>query len=236
MIRLNKYIADSGVCSRREADTLIESGKVMVNGIVVTTLGTRVAPDSQIRIGDEQLSRETLRYILLNKPKGVITTMDDPQERDTVMNLVGNACKERIYPVGRLDRNTTGVLLFTNDGELAKTLTHPKHEIRKVYHVVVDLPVTDDHFKQIEEGFELEDGFIKVDAVDFIGTGVDRTQIGLEIHSGRNRIVRRIFEHLGYKITRLDRVVFASLTKKDLPRGKWRHLRSEEVNFLKMLS
>ena len=209
---------------------------MQVNGKVITTLGTRVAPDAQIQIGGEQLSRETLRYILLNKPKGVITTVEDPFERDTVMNLVENACRERIYPVGRLDRNTTGVLLFTNDGDLAKTLTHPKHEIRKVYHVVVDQPVTDDHFRQIEEGFELEDGFIKVDAIDFAGTGADRAQLGLEIHSGRNRIVRRIFEHLGYKITRLDRVVFASLTKKDLPRGKWRHLRSEEVNFLKMLS
>ncbi len=233
-IRLNKYIADAGICSRREADDLIVSGAVKVNGVVVSVLGTKIFPTDKVQIGDQTLSRETLRYVLLNKPKGYITTLEDPEGRKTVMFLIREACRERIYPVGRLDRNTTGVLLFTNDGEMAKKLTHPRYGIRKMYHVVLDQPLSPEHMKTIEEGIELEDGFIKVDAIAYVGDAKDRRQLGVEIHSGKNRIVRRIFEELGYTINSLDRVIFAGLTKKDLPRGRWRHLTKEEVNFLKM--
>ncbi len=235
LIRLNKFIADAGICSRREADTLIETGAVKVNGVIVTLLGSKVSPNDKVQVGDQTLSREVLRYVLLNKPKGFITTLDDPEGRKTVMMLIRDACRERVYPVGRLDRNTTGVLLFTNDGELTKKLTHPKHGIRKVYHVVLDQPLSKKDLERIEEGIELEDGPVKVDAIAFVGEGNDHRHLGVEIHSGKNRIVRRIFEHLGYTVGNLDRVIFAGLTKKDLPRGRWRLLTKEEVNFLRML-
>ena len=236
LIRLNKYIADAGVCSRREADRLISAGAVMVNGKVITELGTKVSPHDKVRYGDQSLKREKPKYVLLNKPKGFITTTDDPQERKTVMNLISKACKERIYPVGRLDRNTTGLLLFTNDGELTKKLLHPKYGIKKIYHVVLDQALTKKDMNQILEGIQLDDGMIQVDAIEYIGDGKDRKQLGIELHSGKNRIVRRIFEKLNYKVTRLDRVSFAGLTKKSLPRGEWRLLEEKEINYLKMLS
>ncbi len=235
MIRLNKYIANAGLCSRREADTLIASGAVKVNGTVVTELGTKVKPSDKVTVGEQTLKAEKHRYVLLNKPKGYLTTTDDPRERKTVMVLVEKACKERIYPVGRLDRNTLGVLLFTNDGDLAKKLTHPKHNIKKIYHVFLDQPLSKRDMQTIAEGLQLEDGFIRPDAVSYVGTGDDRKSVGIELHSGKNRIVRRIFESLGYKVEKLDRVYFAGLTKKDLPRGRWRHLTQKEVDFLKMI-
>lgn len=235
LIRLNKYIANAGVCSRREADTLISTGVITVNDKIVTELGTKVKEDDQIKIDGETINREKQRYVLLNKPKNFITTMDDPEGRKTVMHLIKNACKERIYPVGRLDRNTTGLLLFTNDGDLAKRLTHPKHGFRKIYHVELKEKVKPIHINAIKEGIELEDGPIKADAVDFVGDGKDMHQVGIEIHSGRNRIVRRIFEHFGYSVKKLDRVMFAGLTKKDIPRGEYRHLSKAEVGFLKMI-
>jgi 23S rRNA pseudouridine2605 synthase len=235
LIRLNKYLADAGICSRREADKLIASGTVKVNGKVVTELGTKVSPTDKVMYGGETLRREKLRYLVLNKPKDFITTTDDPQERKTVMNLVEKACPERIYPVGRLDRMTTGVLLFTNDGELAKKLTHPRHGIRKIYHVVLHKQLTKADFEKITTGIELDDGPIKVDKLSWIEDGKIKKEVGLELHSGRNRIVRRIFESLGYKVVRLDRVVFAGITKKDTPRGKWRMLTEAEVNMLKRL-
>jgi len=236
LIRLNKFIANSGICSRREADKLIQVGAISVNGKIITELGTKISPTDKVQYGGETLSTEKPVYILLNKPKGYITTTDDPYERKTVMILVEKACNERIFPVGRLDRNTTGVLLFTNDGKLAKTLTHPKHEIIKIYHVVLNKPLTTTDKKTVATGIELEDGLIKVDKIAFIEDGADKTQIGIEIHSGRNRIVRRIFESLNYKVVRLDRVTFAGLTKKDTPRGKWRFLKDYEINILKMIS
>jgi len=235
LIRLNKFLANAGVCSRREADKLIESGVVTVNGKIVTELGTKVSRTDKVMFGDQTLKPEKLRYVLLNKPKDYITTSDDPQNRKTVMMLVKNACNERIYPVGRLDRNTTGLLIFTNDGELAKKLTHPKHNIKKVYHVVLNKPLTKAHLLEIAAGLKLEDGEIIPDKIAYDSSANDKREIGIEIHSGKNRIVRRIFEHLGYKVVRLDRVMFASLTKKDLPRGKWRFLTEKEVNMLKML-
>lgn len=235
LIRLNKYLADAGVCSRREADKLIASGAVKVNGKVVSELGTKVRSTDKVVYGGEALRREKLRYIVLNKPRDFITTTDDPFERKTVMSLVEKACPERIYPVGRLDRMTTGVLLFTNDGDLAKKLTHPKHGIRKIYHVVLNKPLTKADFDQITKGIELDDGPIKVDRLSWIEEGKIKKEVGLELHSGRNRIVRRIFESLGYKVIRLDRVVFAGITKKDTPRGKWRHLSESEVNILRRL-
>jgi 23S rRNA pseudouridine2605 synthase len=235
-VRLNKYIANAGICSRREADRLIEAGVVTVNGKVVTELGTKISPRDKVQYGEQTLSREKLRYVLLNKPKGFITTTDDPQDRKTVMSLVAKACKERIYPVGRLDRNTTGLLLLTNDGELAKKLSHPKHGIRKIYHVVLDKNLTKADFLKIQEGIELDDGEIKVDAIDFVGDGKNRKELGIELHSGKNRIVRRIFETLKYEVVRLDRVGYAGLTKKNLPRGEWRLLEEKEVSFLKMIS
>lgn len=236
LIRLNKYIADAGICSRREADRLIEAGGIKVNGKVVTRLGTKISPSDKVQYGEQRLKGEKPRYLLLNKPKGYITTTDDPQKRNTVMILIRNACRERIYPVGRLDRNTTGLLLFTNDGDLAKTLSHPRHGIRKVYHVVLDRPLTKKDKDLIGSGLELEDGFIKVDALEYIGDGQDKKQIGIELHSGKNRIIRRVFEQLDYKIVRLDRVIYAGLTKKNLLRGKWRFLDEKEVSFLKMIS
>ena len=232
-IRLNKYIAQSGVCSRREADSLIENGKIRVNDKVITEMGYQVQPGDKVYYEGKLLSREKLVYVLLNKPKDFITTTDDPQERKTVMNLVATACDERIYPVGRLDRNTTGLLLLTNDGELSKKLTHPSHEISKVYQVELDMPLSNKHFENIQEGIELEDGLIKIDDIAVLDNS--GRNLGIEIHSGKNRIVRRIFESLGYQVTRLDRVMFAGLTKKDLPRGKWRYLSEKEIIRLKYL-
>jgi 23S rRNA pseudouridine2605 synthase len=235
LIRLNRYIANSGICSRREADKLIEAGAVKVNGKVVTALGTKVSRSDKVTYGDQSLSREKPRYLLLNKPKGFITTTDDPQNRKTVMNLIANACKERIYPVGRLDRNTTGLLLFTNDGEIAKKLSHPKYGIKKIYHVGLDHYVTMNDMKKILAGIELEDGLVKADAIEYVGEGKDKKEIGIELHTGQNRVVRRIFEQLGYKVVKLDRVYYAGFTKKNLPRGEWRFLEEKEINMLKMI-
>jgi 23S rRNA pseudouridine2605 synthase len=235
LIRLNRYIANAGICSRREADKLIEAGAVQVNGKVVTQLGTKVSRTDKISYGDQALSREKLRYVLLNKPKGFITTTDDPENRKTVMNLIARACKERIYPVGRLDRNTTGLLLFTNDGEIAKRLSHPRYGIKKIYHVGLDKNVSVADMKSILAGMELEDGIVKADAIEFVGDGKDKKEIGLELHTGQNRVVRRIFEKLGYKVVKLDRVYYAGLTKKNLPRGEWRFLEEKELNMLKMI-
>ena len=232
-IRLNRFIANSGVCSRREADKYIASGVITVNGKVVTELGTKVNPGDEVRFDGRRLNAEKKVYLLLNKPKDFVTTTDDPHAEKTVMDLVKNACDERIYPVGRLDRNTTGVLLFTNDGDLSKKLTHPSHNMKKIYQVTLDKSLTKEHLIQIAEGIELEDGHVAADAISFINPS-DRTEIGVEIHSGKNRIIRRIFEHLGYRIKKLDRVYFAGLTKKSLPRGKWRFLSEKEVHYLKM--
>lgn len=232
-VRLNRYVANAGICSRREADVLIATGVVSVNGKLVTEMGYKVNPGDVVTYGGVPIKNETKKYLLLNKPKDYITTMDDPEERRTVMELVKKACKERLYPVGRLDRNTTGVLLFTNDGDMTAKLTHPKFDVRKVYHVTLNKKMASEDYKILSEGFELPDGFIKPDAVDFVGAG--KFELGVEIHSGRNRIVRRMFEHLGYEVVKLDRVAFAGLTKKDLPRGKFRFLTEKEVSFLKML-
>ena len=232
-IRLNKFLANAGVCSRREADTFIEAGVVSVNGVVVTELGTKVKRTDEVKFHDQPVKIEKKVYVLLNKPKDYVTTSDDPQNRKTVMDLVKGACDERIYPVGRLDRNTTGVLLLTNDGELASKLTHPQYLKKKIYHVHTDKNVTAADLRQIAEGITLDDGEIHADAVDY-ASETDKKQVGIEIHSGRNRIVRRIFEHLGYKVTKLDRVFFAGLTKKNLKRGDWRYLTEQEVNMLRM--
>jgi 23S rRNA pseudouridine2605 synthase len=233
LVRLNKFLANAGVASRRDADVLIQSGAVTVNGVVVTEMGFKVKSTDDINYGGEAIRGERKVYLLLNKPKDCITTTDDPQERKTVMNLVKTACKERIYPVGRLDRNTTGLLLLTNDGEIAARLTHPKYNIKKVYQVSLTKGLKVEDMQQIVDGIELEDGFIKADEVAYVGEG--KKEIGIEIHSGRNRIVRRIFEHLGYDVLKLDRVAFAGLTKKDLPRGKYRFLEPKEVAFLRMV-
>lgn len=233
LIRLNKYISNSGVCSRREADKIIADGLVSVNGSVVTELGFKVSIDDEVRYEGKLLNPERKVYLLLNKPRGFVTTLDDPHAERTVMQLIENACKERIYPVGRLDMQTTGVLLFTNDGELAKKLTHPSYEKEKVYHVQLDNDLTQEDLKKIKQGFELEDGFIAADDIQLIDP-TDARHVGIEIHSGKNRIVRRIFNHLGYNVVRLDRVMFAGLTKKDLPRGRYRFLTPQEINFLKM--
>ena len=234
-IRLNKYLADSGICSRREADDLILAGAVTVNGVVVTELGTKVNTTDKVVYGGETLNREKLRYVLLNKPKGVITTSDDPYERHTVMELVQDACSERIYPVGRLDRNTIGLLLLTNDGDLAKTLTHPSHEVKKLYHATLDKPLTKNDLMKIKEGLILEDGPIEVDGIDWVVDDPTKREVGIEIHSGRNHIVRRIFESLGYEVVKLDRVMFAGLTKHMLPRGHWRFLTPSEISILKRI-
>ncbi|MDR1951351.1 MAG: rRNA pseudouridine synthase [Bacteroidales bacterium] len=231
-IRINKYIANAGICSRREADTLIESGAVRINGVICTQLGTRIMPNDKVEFGGETLVSEKKVYLLMNKPKGYITTTDDPQERKTVMHLIEGACKERIYPVGRLDRQTTGVLLFTNDGEMAKKLTHPSHGARKIYHVTLDKNITKNDLQTIAKGVELEDGFVPVDEINLIvGT---KNEVGIQLHSGMNRVVRRMFEKFDYKVVKLDRVLFAELTKKDLPRGHYRILSEKEVAFLKM--
>ena len=232
-IRLNKYLANAGVCSRREADEFITAGVVSVNGVVVTELGTKIKRTDEVKFHDEPVSVERKVYVLLNKPKDCVTTSDDPQERKTVMHCVKDACKERIYPVGRLDRNTTGVLLLTNDGDMASKLTHPKYLKKKVYHVHCDKNVTKADLDQIAAGITLDDGEIRADAISY-ASETDKKQVGIEIHSGKNRIVRRIFESLGYKVTKLDRVYFAGLTKKGLKRGDWRFLTEMEVNMLRM--
>ena len=234
-IRLNKYLADCGICSRREADDLIKAGCVSVNGEVITTMGYKVKTEDKVVYGGQTLNREKLRYILLNKPKGYITTSDDPYERDTVMELVKNACPERIFPVGRLDKGTTGLLLFTNDGDLTKKLTHPSSEVPKLYHVILDKPLTKNDMQRIAEGIELDDGSITADAIAYDQDDDSKKSIGIELHSGRNRIVRRIFEHLGYEVVKLDRVMFAGLDKYRLPRGEWRFLTDLEVQNLKNL-
>ena len=234
-IRLNKYLADCGICSRREADDLIKAGCVMVNDEVITTMGYKVKTEDKVVYGGQTLNREKLRYILLNKPKGYITTSDDPYERDTVMELVQNACPERVYPVGRLDKQTTGLLLFTNDGDLAKRLTHPSSEVPKLYHVILNKPLTKNDMMRISEGIELDDGPIAADTIAYDQDDDTKKSIGIELHSGRNRIVRRIFEHLGYEVVKLDRVMFAGLDKYRLPRGEWRFLTDIEVVNLKKI-
>ncbi len=232
-IRLNKFLSNAGICSRREADVLIQTGVVSVNGKIVTEMGYKVKPGDQVRYDGESINAETKRYVLLNKPKGFITTMDDPMGRKTVMGLVRKACKERIYPVGRLDRETTGLLLFTNDGDMAKKLTHPRFKAGKIYEVELDKNVTSSHLKLLTSGIKLEDGTTKFDAAEFLDQH-DGRLVGVELHSGKNRVVRRTFEALGYKVRKLDRVTFAGLTKRDLPRGRYRHLTEKEVSFLKM--
>ncbi|EAR13176.1 putative ribosomal large subunit pseudouridine synthase [Polaribacter irgensii 23-P] len=233
-IRLNKYIANSGVCSRREADTYIEHGSVEVNGNLVTEMGYKVQPDDVVRFDGTGITPEQKKYILLNKPKNYITTMDDDRGRKTVMDLISNATKERIYPVGRLDRNTTGLLLFTNDGELAKKLTHPKHDVRKLYHASLDKKLELKDLEKLRGEVLIEGKKVFIDAVSYVD-GQPKSEVGIEIHSGRNRIVRKIFEHLGYKVSKLDRVIFAELTKRNLPRGRWRELTNQELSNLQML-
>jgi len=233
-VRLNKYISNAGICSRREADELITAGVISVNGEVVTTLGYKVQPTDVVKYNDAKLKSEKPVYLLLNKPKDFITTVDDPQNRQTVMSLIKHACKERVYPVGRLDRNTTGLLLFTNDGDLADKLTHPSFEVQKVYEVHLDKNLKHEHFEEIGSGVTLEDGIIKPDEISY--SPDDKSIVGIELHSGRNRIVRRIFEHFGYRVSKLDRVLYAGLTKKDLPRGKWRFLTELELANLKMMT
>ncbi|MEZ2413350.1 pseudouridine synthase [Muriicola sp. E247] len=228
LIRLNKYVANAGVCSRREADTYIAAGNVTVNGKTVTEMGFKVNRTDEVRFDGRLLNPEKKEYILLNKPKNFITTTRDEKGRRTVMELISNASNARLVPVGRLDRNTTGLLLFTNDGDLAKKLTHPRYGIRKIYHVELNKNLKADDLRKIQEGLMLEDGLIKVDDISYLNNA-PKKEVGVEIHSGRNRIVRRIFEHLGYDVIKLDRVIFAGLTKKDLPRGHWRHLTQQEV-------
>lgn len=234
LVRLNKFIANSGICSRREADTYIETGLVSVNGVKVTELGTKIDPSKDdVRFNGQRIKGEKKVYIVMNKPKDFVTTMSDPHAERTVMDLISKSlCPERVFPVGRLDKATTGVLLFTNDGDLTEKLTHPSHGIRKIYHAVLDKNLKKEDFDSILDGIELEDGPIAADALSYVDG--DKSQIGLEIHSGRNRIVRRIFEHLGYRVKRLDRVYFAGLTKKNLRRGAWRFLDEKEIGILKM--
>lgn len=232
-VRLNKYLSNAGVCSRREADVLIKTGVVTVNDVIVTEMGYKVQPGDMVKYGGDSINAEKKRYVLLNKPKGFITTMDDPLGRKTVISLVRKACKERVYPVGRLDKDTTGLLLFTNDGDMAKKLTHPKHKASKMYHVELDKKVVKEDLLKLLTGIELEDGSTRFDKAEYVKDG-DSKQVGVELHSGKNRIVRRSFEALGYKVVKLDRVMFAGLTKKDLPRGTYRHLTEKEVAFLKM--
>ena len=230
-IRLNRYIAHSGVCSRREADNLIADGKIKVNGKVITEMGYKVMPGDKVYHGGKLLRKENYAYVLLNKPKDFITTTKDPQERKTVMDLVRKAADVRLYPVGRLDRNTTGLLLLTNDGALADKLSHPSNNIKKIYKVELNKPLQKTDFEAITAGVELEDGQIKVDEIAVLTA--DNLSVGVELHSGKNRVVRRIFEHFGYEVIRLDRVVYAGLDKANLPRGKWRHLSEKEVGLLK---
>ncbi len=233
LIRLNKYLANAGVGSRREADELITTGVVTVNGKVVTELGTKVKPDDIIHFGGQKLSIEKKRYVLLNKPKDTITTTDDPNERHTVMDLIAKACTERLYPVGRLDRQTTGVLLLTNDGDLAKKLTHPSYGAEKIYHVTLDKSVQAAHLQELVNGIQLDDGMARADEANYVAAADSRREVGIKIHMGRNRIVRRMFEALGYGVVKLDRVMFAGLTKKELQRGHWRHLSEKEITWLK---
>lgn len=232
LVRLNKYIANAGICSRREADVLITTGAISVNDEIVTELGYKVRPTDVVRYGDHVLQNEKPMYLLLNKPKDYITTTDDERGRKNVMDLVRGACKERIYPVGRLDKNTTGLLLFTNDGDMTKKLTHPKHGIQKTYSAELNKKFANIDMCALRNGIELEDGIITPDEVEYVDDS--KKVIGITIHSGKNRIVRRIFEFLGYEVVKLDRVIFAGLTKKDLPRGKWRFLTQAEINILKM--
>ena len=231
-MRLNKYIANAGVCSRREADEYIKRGEISVNGKKISELGYKISPTDDVYLRGELLQHERKVYILLNKPKDYISTVEDPHAKRTVMELIAGACTERVYPVGRLDRNTTGLLLFTNDGDLTKKLTHPKHKKRKIYYAELDREVTRADMQKMLEGVDLEDGKMYVDAIDYV-QGEDKTQVGVEIHSGQNRIVRRLFEHFEYKVSRLDRVYFAGLTKKGLSRGRWRFLSDKELSLLK---
>jgi len=233
-MRLNKYLAHAGIASRREADELIKIGAVSVNGEIITEMGYKVKPGDKVQFNGETIKPEKKMYVLLNKPKNFITTTEDEKGRKTVMELVEKSAPVRIYPVGRLDRNTTGVLLFTNDGDLAKKLTHPKHKVEKIYHIKLDKNLKPSDMEKIKDGLNLDDGVIQVDDISFI-KGAPHNEVGVKIHSGRNRIVRRIFEHLGYDVIKLDRVLFGGLTKKNLKRGHWRHLTNKEVEFLKML-
>jgi len=235
-VRLNKFISNSGICSRREADKLIVAGAIKVNGKIVTALGTKISTSDKVQYEDQPINKEQPRYILLNKPKGYITTVDDPEKRKTVMILIEGACKERIYPVGRLDRNTTGLLLFTNDGNVAKKLTHPRYGVKKIYHVILDKQLNKTDLQKILTGFKLEDEIVKADNLEYVGEGRDKKEIGITLHSGQNRIVRKIFEYFEYKVVKLDRVYYAGLTKKNLPRGHWRFLEEHEINLLKMIS
>jgi 23S rRNA pseudouridine2605 synthase len=232
LIRLNRFIANSGLCSRREADEIIKNGFISVNGIRITDLGTKVTISDDVRYKGKRLSAEKKVYILMNKPKGYVTTVEDPHADHTVIELLGNACPERVYPVGRLDKETTGVLLLTNDGDLTGKLTHPKYNRKKVYHVFLDHPVINDDIVKLTEGIELDGETVIADAVAYADTD-DKTQIGIELHSGQNRVIRRIFESLGYRVKKLDRVYFAGLTKKNVPRGRWRFLTEKEVSMLK---
>jgi len=234
-IRLNRFIANSGVCSRREADEIIKKGLISVNGKKVTDLGIKVTYNDEVRYRGRKLSAEKKVYILLNKPKGYVTTVEDPHADQTVLDLIRDTCKERVYPVGRLDKNTTGVLILTNDGDLTGRLTHPKYKRKKIYHVFLDKTVAKEDLFRLSEGIQLEDGFVAADAVSYADPG-DRSQIGMELHSGQNRVVRRMFESLGYRVKKLDRVYFAGLTKKNLPRGKWRFLTQKEIEMLKRSS
>ena len=231
-IRLNKYLSNAGICSRREADVLIQTGVVSVNGNIILELGYKIKPGDIVQYDGETINAESKRYVLLNKPKGFITTMDDPMGRKTVMSLVKKACKERVYPIGRLDRDTTGLLLFTNDGDMAKKLTHPRYQAKKIYHAEVDKPLSREELEKLKKGLDLEDGRTRFDEAEYVN-GNPR-EIGVELHSGKNRIVRRMFEALGCNVVKLDHVQFASLTKKDLPRGYFRHLSEKEIAFLKM--
>jgi 23S rRNA pseudouridine2605 synthase len=233
LTRLNKYISNSGICSRRDADTLILDSKIKVNNQIVTELGYKVKPGDEVKYNNQILQPEKMVYVLLNKPKDFITTTEDPENRKTIMDLVENACDERIYPVGRLDRNTTGLIMLTNDGSLADKLAHPSNNIKKIYQVDLNRPLTEAHFEEVKNGIMLEDGLATVDDIQILSP--DKSILGLEIHIGRNRIVRRIFEHLGYEVVRLDRVMYAGLTKKDLPRGNWRFLTDKEIINLKHL-
>lgn len=232
-IRLNRFLSNAGICSRREADEYIKLGLVKVNGVVVTELGTKVSYRDEVKYNNEKIKSENKVYILLNKPKDYITTLDDEKGRRTVYEIIKGACRERVFPVGRLDRNTTGLLLFTNDGELSSKLLHPRYNKKKIYHVFLDRNVEPKDIKALQHGIELEDGFVKVDDISYTDP-VDKKCIGVEIHSGKNRIIKRMLEYLGYKVIRLDRVYFAGLTKKGLSRGSWRFLKQEEVNRLKM--
>jgi 23S rRNA pseudouridine2605 synthase len=232
-VRLNKFIASSGICSRRQADEFIAAGLVSVNDITITEMGVKVKPTDIVKYNGERIKAEKKIYVLLNKPKDYVTTLDDPEGRKTVMDLVRDTGRERIFPVGRLDRNTTGILLLTNDGEIASKLTHPKFNQKKIYHVFLDRNMKPEDFKKVADGLNLDDGFIKPDGISFVNPD-SKAELGVEVHSGKNRIVRRMFEAVGYNVTKLDRVFFAGLTKKNLPRGKWRFLSEKEVNILKM--